>query len=274
MNIEISADEFKQIAFGVLEYFKFICEKYDIYYILSFGTVLGAVRHDGFIPWDDDIDVCVFRKDYQRLIDAFKKENNERFLMISTDVDPNYSLPHMKIVDTNTVLFQARRRNNFPLGIWIDVFSLDNVPDSKKVRQRYFKKLDRYQKIWSMLEFVPNNNSTDLRSKSHLLLCKMIGFMYHYDSRKWAIKSEKLARKYESCNTQEVGVLSFFPYDRNKSVFPRKMLSECSFHRFESGEFPIPKDYDKYLTKIYGDYMKLPPGEKRVTHHSYTVAFK
>lgn len=271
MEREISTNEFKKVAYEVLEYFKYVCEKNDIYYILSFGTVLGAVRHNGFIPWDDDIDVCIFRKDYQKLINAFKNENNDRFRLVSSDVDPDYSLPHMKIVDTNTILFQSSRRNDFPLGIWIDVFALDNVPDDIKVRHRFIRKLNIYQTIWTMLEFVPNENARGFRSKIYLLLSGLVGALYNYDSRKWALKLEALAQKYKSVNTQEVGVLSFFPYDRNKSIFPRDMLNESSFHIFETGEFPIPKEYDKYLTKLYGDWRTPPPKDQQVTHHSFRV---
>lgn len=272
--MDISVEEFKKIAYGILEYFKYICEKYDIFYSLSFGTVLGAVRHNGFIPWDDDIDVCVFREDYSRLINAFQSENSAQYKLISTEVDENYSLPHMKIIDTSTVLFQHNRTNNYPLGIWIDVFALDNVPDDVMVRDRYIKKLERFQSIWSMLEYVPQKSTVNVRGLAKKIFRFMIKLTPYGSSKIWARKLEVLARKYQFSNTDSVGVLSFFPYSRKKSIFRTDFLINTMPHKFEKETFPIPKDYDYYLSQIYGDYMTLPPVEKRVTHHNFTVSYK
>lgn len=274
MQKTIDADEFKKIAYGVLEHFKSICEKNDIYYILSFGTVLGAVRHNGFIPWDDDIDVCVFRKDYVRLIEAFEKENNSRYRLISTEVDSDYSLPHMKIVNTDTLLIQSGRKNYFPLGVWIDVFALDNVPDNLNERKKYFRRLEKYQSIWSILEFLPNYKYDSIRSLAGSAYKKIISIIFHNDSRAMALKLEKLAKKYENEKTKEVGVLSFLGYSRTKSVFKRELLSNCIPHFFEKDEYPIPKEYDKYLQQLYGDYMTPPPAEERLPRHTYTVTYK
>ncbi len=274
MDKEISISEFKSIAYGVLEYFKFVCEKYGIFYSLSFGTVLGAVRHNGFIPWDDDIDVCVMRQDYTKLIDAFNRENNQQFKVVCTEIDPNYSLPHMKVIDTRTILYQEGRRNNYQLGIWIDVFALDNVPDDLDERRKYIQKLERYQDIWTLLEYKSNNEHLKIKSYSRQILKKLRAIVHRYDSFKWARKLEKLSKKYQNVKTKEVGVLSFFPYDRNKSIFDRDFILKTTPHLFEHSEFPIPSDYDTYLTKVYGNYMELPPVEKRVTHHNYKVMYK
>lgn len=274
MDKEISISEFKSIAYGVLEYFKFVCEKYGIFYSLSFGTVLGAVRHNGFIPWDDDIDVCVMRQDYTKLIDAFNRENNQQFKVVCTEIDPNYSLPHMKVIDTRTILYQEGRRNNYQLGIWIDVFALDNVPDDLDERRKYIQKLEKYQDIWTLLEYKSNNEHLKIKSYPREILKKLRAIVHRYDSYKWARKLEKLSKKYQNVKTKEVGVLSFFPYDRNKSIFDRDFILKTTPHLFEHSEFPIPSDYDTYLTKVYGNYMELPPVEKRVTHHNYKVMYK
>lgn len=274
MSRAIDISEFKSIAYGILEYFKYVCEKYDIFYSLSFGTVLGAVRHNGFIPWDDDIDVCVMRSDYNKLIDSFQKENDDRYKIICTEVDPSYSLPHMKVIDTKTILYQEGRRNNYQLGIWIDVLVLDNVPDDEKERSQFLRKLDKYQKLWTLLEYQPSRGKRKLRSYPKEVYRRLKAFVYRYDSRKCARKLEQLAKKYQSVETKEVGVLSFFPYDRNKSIFTREFIIDTTLHQFEREVFPIPKDYDTYLTKIYGKYMELPPIEKRVSHHNYIVEFK
>ncbi len=273
MKDQLQFEDIKKLAYGVLENFKSVCERNDIYYILSFGTALGAVRHNGFIPWDDDIDVCVFRKDYQKLIEAYAKEKDSRYRLVSTEVDANYSLPHMKIIDTSTVLYQAGRRNNYPLGVWIDVFALDNVPDNLRERKKYIKKLERYQAIWSALEYERKKRSSSPKTAFKSIILSLISAYFGNNSRNVAIKLEKLAKRYEYDNTREAGVLPFFPYDRNKSIFPKELLENSVDQKFENDLFPIPKDYDSYLTHIYGDYMKLPPIEKQITHHGYTVSY-
>lgn len=274
MDKEISVSEFKSIAYGILEYFKYVCEKYDIFYTLSFGTVLGAVRHNGFIPWDDDIDVCVMRSDYTKLIDAFDTENSQQFKIVCTETDPKYSLPHMKVIDTRTELYQKGRRNNYQLGIWIDVFALDNVPDNLDERKKYIDKLVKYQNIWTFLEYKTSNKQLKLRSYPRVLYKQLRAFLYRFDSIKWARKLEELAKKYQDRDTEEVGVLSFLTYDRNKSIFTRDFIMKTTPHLFEQSEFPIPSDYDTYLKKIYGNYLELPPVEKRITHHNYKVMYK
>lgn len=273
MSRTIDIQEFMSVAYGILEYFKYVCEKYGIFYSLSFGTVLGAVRHNGFIPWDDDIDVCVMRSDYNKLIDSFQKENNDRYKIVCTEVDPSYSLPLMKVIDTKTILYQGGRRNNYQLGIWIDVFVLDNVPDDEKERNKYLRKLVNYQKLWTLLEYQPSRKKMKIRSYPKEAYRRLKAFVYHYDSRKWARKLEQLAKKYQGVQTKEVGVLSF-SFDRNKTIFSRDIIIDTIYHQFENDVFPIPKDYDTYLKKLYGKYMELPPLEKRVSHHHYKVEFK
>ena len=271
MKQRIDEKEFKIISENILSFIKNVFEENNVFYLLSSGTVLGAVRHDGFIPWDDDIDIYIFRKDVNRVINIFNKLNNRQYKLLYLNC-VNYSLPLMKIVDSSTILYQKGRRREFPLGVWVDVFILDNLPNDSEKSNKFCKKLARYQKLWSFAEYKiqkPKSIKQFIKN-GYLSLVSIRG------SRYWAIKLDKLAQKYCEEKCDYVSSLTFTGCNikREDACFPRAMLEDTILHKFESGEYPIPKKFDEYLTILYGNWRELPPIEKRVSRHAIEAYYK
>ena len=123
----MSKEELRKTQIGILDYFTNICEENGINYFLTYGTLLGAIRHKGYIPWDDDIDVAMLREDYDKLIDVFNTNNNSRYRFSCVENDPLCMYPFGKIIDENTILYE-RGEQGIEIGVYIDVFVYDNAP--------------------------------------------------------------------------------------------------------------------------------------------------
>ena len=224
----------------------------NIDYSIYYGTLLGAIRHNGFIPWDDDIDVAILRKEYNRLLYCLKRDNG----IIDKDLKieaigyelGNSVCPYIKIINKNIEILDDYDYDHF---IWIDVFPLDNIPENNTL---YFKGLDVYRRIYYCKRDRRHYNSVIKNILMNLI--DIIDF-------KWFLKKYiNYCKKYENKNTNYIA----------KNVWARK--TPCIKEKFvtEEGYFDnvkvrIVKDYDYFLKVLYGDnYMQLPPEEKRVTH--------
>ena len=136
MHKEIDLSEFKQIASGILYDFDSICRKHGIVYSITYGTLLGAVRHKGYIPWDDDIDIMMTRKEYNKFLSYGIGELEKNHKLLSLETTPEYESPLPKIIDTNTILHQLNHiPESIDLGVYIDIFLLDKVPINKNIRR-------------------------------------------------------------------------------------------------------------------------------------------
>ena len=135
---ELTIEELKQYQLGILKVVAEYCEGNEIKYWLDCGTLLGAVRHKGYIPWDDDIDIGMLREDYDKFIYSFNS-SNERYKVYSIENNPDFYFPHAKVLDTDTVLYEPDE-NGLKLNINIDIFIYDNAPDDERLTKRMFKK--------------------------------------------------------------------------------------------------------------------------------------
>lgn len=256
--------EFKEVLINMLSYFNKYCKKNNIKFFLMYGSLLGAARHKGIIPWDDDIDLVIPRPDYTKLIKKFNNES-ERYKIVSTETYPEYTAPLAKIIDTKTILRQHYGyKEKVELGIYIDLFVYDGLPDDEIERKNHVKKALDLANKWGHAnhEFYYKGDSffknlarwiwyapTNILGYKHML--KVIS---------------KNALKYDYENSNYIGNLLYVVTPRE--VYPKSYF-ETDYLEFEKMKCPVPKEYEKILTQHYGDWKKLPPEEKRVTHHDY-----
>ena len=263
---KITDEELKKlhnVEYEILDEFARICDKHKLNYVLIAGSCLGAIRHNGIIPWDDDIDVAMTRLDYEKFIKIQEKELNNKYYFESMEVDPDYNLVQGKIKKKNTIY--KEEGTSLPddkLGIWIDIFPLDNVSDNN-----FKMKLDFY-KVFSLKMMISFKLGNDHHSKKRLreFTLKFLKFCSHFiNVKKSQKKLYKALTKHKNDKTKRVisyGSQYFF-----KAVFDNSFTKDRVLHKFGPKEYYISKDYDKFLTQLYGDYMKLPPKEKQHPLH-------
>ncbi|MCU0082026.1 LicD family protein [Streptococcus danieliae] len=273
MQEEFTLAKIQELELGILEYIKTICEKYGLRYYLAYGSLIGAVRHQGFIPWDDDIDIMMPRKDYQLLLGVLEKEPHPYYKLISMDTDPRFQVPLPKMIDTRTVLTQKYDLiEPVPLGVYVDLFLMDGAGDNyDQAVQQYDEAFQLYQ-YWkkSRLSFFPPSMSKvrGLLRWVKNLGYKLIGSQYFMD------KLTAHNCRFDFYQSKYVATFETGTSQASKCIWHVDDFGEGTFLEFCGSLYPVPKSYDKVLKSEYGDYMTLPPKEKQVSHHSYTLKWK
>lgn len=244
------------------------CEEHNLRYFLGYGTLLGAVRHKGFIPWDDDVDIIMPKDDYLKLIDIFNKEKKEDHLFL---VDPMSDLARhtfVKIIDQRTVKIEGSIEYlHGNLGVDIDVFPVDGVPEDEEEYRKWYKKLYMLYRmcVWDVIDW-----KTTTSKKLKLALPFIKPFL---NRKKLLAKAEKLHSLYPYNNSVMVDEVSSI-FNLAKHKLYKVDFDEYEYSDFEDRKFRIPKAYDKILTSTYGDYMTPPPKENRTTHHTNKCYWK
>lgn len=264
---EIQFEEMKKIELNILIYFTEVCEENNLRYYLGGGTLLGAVRHKGFIPWDDDIDVMMPRPDFQKLLSL--SINNENYNIIEPGAE-GYYYNFAKLVDTRTILEEKGIKRIDGLGVYIDIFPLDGMPETPDARKKRFKELNSIRKRI--------NNTCLLKPKFHRNPFAYLNACRIYNSNK-NIDLSSLQKKYldsalkNSFDDSEFVFAAGGAYGA-RDIFPGKWFEKEIELQFENLSVKAFNGYDFYLTQLYGDYMTLPPEDKRVTPHHTIVYFK
>ena len=247
----------------ILDYLDEICKKHKLKYFLMYGTLLGAVRHKGFIPWDDDIDVGMLREDYEKLIKILVKEKHDKFEIDCINVNKNYYLPFIKIKNCKT-LFQEKNSVDYNgnKGIWIDIFPFDNYPDVN------LKKFDiiKGRFILAMYSVMINRSLNYKTSKRISIISKFI-------NNKGCIN---LINKFTK-NKKDTKYIMFYSINgiNDTKIFNKKDIFPLKKIKFEKKEYYAPKNHNKILEQTYGnDFMELPPIEKRITHNPIRIVFE
>ena len=266
--IKLSEKELRELQLCELEalvFFDKFCREHGLTYYLCGGCLIGAVRHKGFIPWDDDTDVLMPRPDYEKFLELYKKEKpSERFVLVDdSDIESFSGNIFAVLMDTNhTMVKDYQQDMDIPHGIPLDIFPIDGLAD---------KKLARYaQYFWTMVyslfrsQTVPKNQGSLLAFGSKILL----GIFRKHKTRYkiWRYAEKKMTRYCfdESTNVAELCAGFFFM----KKVYPREAIyCGTTELEFESKKFLAMKGYDEYLKIPFGNYMELPPAEERLPHH-------
>lgn len=256
----IDLEESKKIELDILSYFARFCEEHNLRYFLAYGTLIGAVRHKGFIPWDDDVDLQMPREDYERLIEIFndKKEIDYLSLIAPEDKISRHSI--VKIIDTRTVKIEKSvdYKNGY-LGIDIDVFPLDGQPSDAADYSKWYDKLN---KIYNLYTINILDTAGSFKRKVYVNAVRVL-----FNKNRLIKKADKLHAKYPYKDSQYVGTVAC-AFNSPKNRAEKKHFDDFVMLEFEGQSFRAPIGYKEILTATYGDYMKLPPEEQRVTHHS------
>ncbi len=264
----LSQEELKKmqrIQFSMLQEVDRICRKYNILYSLDGGTLLGAIRHKGFIPWDDDIDVIMLREEYVKFKEACNKDlDTERFFLQDYQTDPEYRWGWAKIRRKNTEHIRPGQESlKHKTGIFIDIFVADQVPDNPIIKRIHHFICYVIRKIlYSPLGIEQAKN---IFEKGVYRCLNRFTKNQAFAMRDW------LARQ---SNKKKSKLISHYTFEYPKSCkygLPRKCFDEFIEVEFEGQLFKVFKEYDIYLRSHYGDYMKLPPVEQRVPHCSVSV---
>lgn len=260
-----SLDELKSLEVEILDYIVEICNKLNLKYWLAYGTLIGAIRHKGFIPWDDDIDICMLREDYEKLQDYLIQNPDKKFELMSYKNNKNYVYPFMKVINNETYLLESDILTDSKMGIYVDIFPIDGHNDDESIRNKMTKLIKKRQLSCYTFYGIYNENSiisTIIRN-----LCVIVFSLTN--TRKYVEKIDKLAmsRKVENSEFADYVICK----DMKKPVMKKEWFDKTMNHEFCGKMYKVPVEYDKILRTDYGDYMQLPPLDKQVTHHSFKV---
>lgn len=260
----IDSAELKRLQLNILDITASFCEKNGINYWLDSGTLIGAVRHKGYIPWDDDIDIGMLRDDYEKFSQSFNKLNN-KYKFVCVENDDQYCLPFGKVLDTSTVLYEPDFSGR-KMAVYIDVFVFDNAPEDDRIVTKMYKKRD-FLRACNIAHTQKHDYEKGIKRSLAFHVLHLV--TKPFPTNFFAKKMSENAQKYHDVETGLVGnFTAYSPVVCNKKVFDRFIESE-----FEGKKYKIPVGYDEWLRTFYGDYMKLPPEEKRISTHKYVAYY-
>ena len=262
-NKTISVDEAKQIEFNILKYIDATLKENGIRYWLDAGTLLGCIRHKGFIPWDDDTDLVIMRKDYDRAIELLNS-SSDRYKVLTMHNTEDYFYTFAKITDTHTHIIEKNLKEIGSLGIYVDLFPLDYLPADDKEFALFANKVFALRAMvnYSMMDGKKFRKAA-MKQKLECIAGKIYG-------QKRALKKiDRMCAEY-SRDHSDSGVIADIVAANDRGVrLPADTFASTLMGDFEGEKFPIPVGYDAFLRSYYGEYMELPPVEKRVATHGF-----
>jgi len=248
----------------ILLYFKEFCEEHNLLFYFCGGCCIGTVRHKGFIPWDDDIDVFMPREDYEKLGELWLKyADNERYTYCRTNEKESFETMLTQISDNNTTFIKTNLKDfDINHGIKLEIIPLDGVPNSKVKR--------KIQMMWAIVfnlfnrQFPPENKGGLANLMGRILLGVFRTKSIRY--KLWKFAEKQMTKYLINDETKYVTELCV-TYQYMKNEYPKEYFEKAIYKEFEGYQMPIPVGYDGYLRMAFGDYMKLPPKEDQVPKH-------
>ena len=244
-----------------------LCDKHGWAYYMLGGTMLGAIRHGGFIPWDDDIDLGMPRDDYEQFLEIAPKELPEHLRVINYRNDPNYQYYITRVQDTDTKVEEERIGNDSRYThASIDIFPIDGTPNNALLRKIYFFRVLYHRALMSMCykDSIDRKRKRSKKEKILLFIMEHLPVDKLTTPYKQKCKIDKLLRKQKVAGSKYIG--NIMGAYRTREIIPAEYYGKGAMYTFEDTELRGLEQYENYLTHTYGDYMKLPPEDQRKTH--------
>lgn len=251
-----------------------VCEKHSLTYFMIGGTMLGAIRHKGFIPWDDDIDLGMPRKDYEFFLEIASKELPDKLKVVNYRTDPNYQYYITRICDTETKVVEERIGNdNKNTYVSIDIFPIDGTPNNLFLRKIYFFRVLVHRALMSLCYKDSIDRKRTRGTVEKIFLCIMEFLPVNIITTPYKQKCiiDRLLRQQAVKHSKYIG--NIMGAYRTKEIVPAEYYGEGKFYQFEDIQLRGPSMYDEYLTHTYGNYMQLPSEDKRKTHFIITEIY-
>lgn len=250
--------------FSMLIWFQEICKKENLIYYALGGTALGDIRHNGFIPWDDDIDLGMPRDSYNKLKTVFKDYNSEHYCIEFPGSNSDFIYPFCKIYDKTTTLIE-NARGHAKRGVFIDVFPLDGIGDTVEESIKKYKSFNKRIDLLNTMICEPRKGRS---------WYKNIAIRVSHCIPKFLLSTDRLIEDINNAAEQvryfeKNYIVNWFGQWKTREICKKSWFGTPVLHEFESGMICVPQYTHEYLKNVYGDYMKLPPKEKQVTHHDY-----
>lgn len=253
---EIGTEELKRIQIEILDDVAAFCQHHNLRYYLAYGTLLGAIRHKGYIPWDDDIDIHMPRPDYEKFLELYNSGSSAN-RAVSHELDNKYRAAFAKVYRKGTIVKEFHFKQDV-FGVYIDIFPLDGYKDEKQAHQ--CGEIRRYMHVKNSIF---TSSMTAMR-KMRLTLTKAILLPVTLRSLQKRIKRIATQCSYDSSER----VYSSYSRLAARETFPRSIFDSYKMVAFEGKEYRAPLDCDCYLRALYGNYMTLPPKEKQQSTHN------
>lgn len=271
-NMEkLSFEQVQATALEVLKRLTDICEAHNFTYVLCWGTLIGAIRHKGFIPWDDDIDIMMPRPDFDKFLDYCDNHKDELKPYEILNMDRRKDYPNMltRVCDSRTWL-DCENEKDCGMGVFVDIYPMDGIGET-------------YEEAWNLMSKVgPNNSLIFLASRQHFIwgttkgwkkkLLKIPAYLYAklMGQQYFVRKTKQIVEKLDYDKSNYVCCASALTHP-DEIIFKKEIFNNPIKVPFEKYQFYIPANYDEVLKETYGDYMKLPPEKDRIHHHFYTA---
>lgn len=261
---EIGLKELRDLQLDILQNVHDFCVAYGIHYSLAYGTLLGAIRHKGYIPWDDDIDIAMLRPDYEKFMREYK---DEVYRFCECRLDKDIHIGFGKVEDTRTIIIEAGNTKN--LGVTIDVFPIDDLCDSYEESVSYFKS---FKWNWLIRKAKYRELSIVKSWWKRVAVVLLKTLFLPLSVHELTLKNIQRAKAHVNAQSQYVGLICD-PNGTMVEIMERKIWSEYQLTPFENRQFYAVKDTDGYLSHEYGDYMKLPSKEQQIPKHDFIAVY-
>ena len=267
MRKELTIREIQEVSLEILKAVTDVCETLGLRYALIYGTLIGAVRHHGYIPWDDDVDMMMPRPDYDRLTAYLTAHKLPNLTLFNRQTCPAYPYTISRVSDDRYIL-EMENEASVGMGVFIDIYPYDGLGATREEAVRFGLKGDRLSSLCyqaSRKHFAMETTTSPFRKllkRPVFLFSKLLGKDFFQD------RLEKLAGVKDYDSSAYIGCVVWLSWGE-KDIFPRAWFDETVLMPFERYAFRVPKHYDEILRHEYGDYMQLPPEEDRVGHHYY-----
>ncbi|MDT2527603.1 LicD family protein [Lactococcus petauri] len=270
----VSKEDVSKKQLDILEFIDTTCKENNIEYSLVGGSLLGAIRHKGFIPWDDDIDVMLTRDNYNKLMKVLMSKKDTRFTLIYYKNMKAY-MPFTKLCDNETIIESKTENLNRGTGVFVDIFPYDFLPNEAKERNTFRSKIlnkARYLSASKRGKFDYATAGTKSLFLAKVILFLPLHLIYLGKEEALAQKLDDAMQSYKASDSKYMGyILSRY---REKEVFPKEIFEEYEDIQFENLKVRKIKNHDAYLEQLFGDYMILPPENQRETHDYYRFYWK